>query len=64
MFVRSYSFTVTEHDSARPWIVLGVERQTVELDETVDFYSWAHEQWAASRFTVQLDSWQQPTQGQ
>ena len=58
MFVCEYRFTVTEHDPDRPWIVLGVEQQTVELDESADFYSWAHEQWAASRFTVQLDPWQ------
>jgi hypothetical protein len=56
--VRSYGFTITEHDPDRPWIVLGVQRQTAELDESVDFYTWAHERWAGSRFTVQLDPWQ------
>ena len=61
MFVRAYSFTVTEHDSDRPWIVLDVEHRTVELDEGADFYGWAHEQWDASRYTVQLDPWQLKT---
>jgi hypothetical protein len=28
MFVRSFSFTVTEHDAQRPWIVTGVEQRT------------------------------------
>jgi hypothetical protein len=58
VFVHAYRFTVTEHDLDRPWIVLGVEQHAVELDESIDFYGWAHEQWAASRFTVQLEPWQ------
>jgi hypothetical protein len=31
--VRSFSFMVVEHDPARPWIVTGVEEQTVELED-------------------------------
>jgi hypothetical protein len=54
-----YSFTVTEHDPARPWIVIGRERQTVELDAGDEgFFVWAHEQFPAPRWTVQLDPWQ------
>ncbi len=57
-FVRSFSFTVTEHDQDRPWIVSGVEQRTVELEDGVDFFAWAREQWPGERFTVQLDPWQ------
>ena len=56
--VRSFSFTVTEHDPDRPWIVTGVEHQTVELEYDVDFFAWAAEQWPSERFTVQLDPWE------
>ncbi len=58
MFVRSFSFTVTEHDHGRPWIVTGVEQRTVELEDAVEFFAWARERWPAGRFTVQLDPWQ------
>ena len=58
MFVRAYSFTITEHDANRPWIVVGREHRTVELDEVVVFYEWAHERWPAPRWTVELDPWQ------
>ena len=58
MFVRSFSFTVTEHDSARPWLVTGVEHRTAELEDDVSFCAWAAERWPAKRFTVQLDPWE------
>lgn len=54
----SYSFTVTEYDPERPWIVLGTGRHTVELEAGEDFFAWAAKQWPAARFTVQLDPWQ------
>jgi hypothetical protein len=57
MFVRTFSFTITEHDQERPWIVNGVEHQTVEFEDDVDFFAWAAERWPAERFTVQLDPW-------
>ncbi len=57
-FVRSFSFTVTEHDLRRPWIVTGVERRTVELEDEGDFFAWAVRRWPAERFTVQLDPWE------
>jgi hypothetical protein len=58
MFVPSYSFALTEHDSERPWIVLRHERRTIVLDDGVSFYAWARETWPAGRYTVQLDPWQ------
>ncbi len=42
----------------RPWIVTGVEQRTVDLEDGVDFFGWAAQQWPAKRFTVQLDPWQ------
>jgi hypothetical protein len=53
-FVR-YSFTVTEHDAARPWIVLGAEQRTIELDDDAGFFEFATKEWPPDRFTVQLD---------
>jgi hypothetical protein len=56
--VRSFSFTVTEHDPDQPWLVTGVEHRTVELEDGVDFFTWAAERWPAGRFTVQLNPWE------
>ncbi|MGI8714330.1 MAG: hypothetical protein ACR2NR_14370 [Solirubrobacteraceae bacterium] len=56
--MRSYSFTVTEHDPERPWIIVGSGRHAIELEDDVQFFVWAREQWPAARFTVQLDPWQ------
>jgi hypothetical protein len=56
--VRSFSFTVTEHDLMRPWIVTDVEQRTVDLEDRVDFFVWAAERGPPERFTVQLDPWE------
>jgi hypothetical protein len=58
MFVRRYDFTITEHDTERPWIVLGRERDTVALEDGLSFFEWAAERWPAPRWTVELDPWQ------
>jgi hypothetical protein len=58
VFVSSYSFTVTEHDPDKPWIVVGTGRHTVELEDGQDFFRWAVARWPSDRFTVQLDPWQ------
>jgi hypothetical protein len=55
MFVPLYSFTLTEHDPAKPWLVLSIEQRTVELDESEDFGRWARAQWPAAAFTIDLD---------
>lgn len=52
------SFTLAEHDPDRPWILLGVDQRTVELEAGADFFSWAREQWPAPRWSIQLDPWQ------
>jgi hypothetical protein len=54
--VRAFSFTVTEYDPQRPWIVTSVEQRSVEDD--AEFFAWARERWPAERFTVQIDPWQ------
>ncbi len=58
MFVCSFSFTVTEHDPQRPWIVTGVENRTVELEDDVNFFAWAAERWPAEWLSIQLDPWE------
>jgi hypothetical protein len=39
----------------RPWLVLGSERRTVELEAGVSFIDYAREQSPEPRWTVQLD---------
>jgi hypothetical protein len=58
VFVREYSFTITEHDAERPWIVLETSHQTIVLDDGIEFFEWAAQRWPAPRWTVQLDPWQ------
>lgn len=55
---REYRFTLTEHDSERPWIVRSQEHRAVSLDDGVDFFEWAHERWPAPRWKVELDPFQ------
>lgn len=56
--MRMFNFMITEHDSARPWIVIGRDQRTVELEEGADFFTWASEQWPEPRWTIELDPWQ------
>jgi hypothetical protein len=53
-----FSFTLTEHDADRPWIVRGRKHRTVELDDGVSFFEWATRRWPTPRWTVELDPWQ------
>jgi hypothetical protein len=53
--MREYRFTVTEHDQDRPWLVLGREHRTTKLADELNFFAWAHEQWPAPRWSVELD---------
>jgi hypothetical protein len=48
--VREYSFSVTEHDPDRPWVVRGHRRGVVELADDQDFFTWAHAEWPSDRF--------------
>jgi hypothetical protein len=50
-----YRYTVTEHEARRPWLVLGTRRGSVTLPDDASFFEWAHKNWPAPRWTVQLD---------
>ena len=56
--VPEYSFTLTEHDPQRPWIVVGQQHSTVALMDLTRFREWAAERWPEPRWTVELDPWQ------
>ena len=58
MFVHEYSFTITEHEPERPWIVVDSEHRTITLEDGASFFAWAAERWPAPRWTVELDPWQ------
>jgi hypothetical protein len=59
MFVLpEYTYTATEHDPDEPWIVLGISRGTVTPDDGASFFEWAHENWPAPRWSVELDPYQ------
>jgi hypothetical protein len=58
--VREYGYTVTLHDLDRPWIVVGSEHHTTTLEDHVNFFEWAHQQWPAPRWSVELDPGQLP----
>jgi hypothetical protein len=59
--MRSYTYTVAEHDPARPWILVGeIRRLTVELEDGQNFYEWAVTEWPGPRFKVERDPWQTP----
>jgi hypothetical protein len=53
--VLDYSFTATEHDPDRPWIVVGREHRTVTLEDTVNFFEWMHQRWPEQRWTIELE---------
>lgn len=42
-------FTLTEHNPDKPWIVVGRQHRTVELDEGQNFFEWARDQWPPPR---------------
>jgi hypothetical protein len=58
VFVSAYTFTLTEHDTDRPWIVVSQEERTVALDDGANFFKWAAEHWPGPRWTVELAPWQ------
>jgi len=56
--VQAYSFTLTQRDPDRPWIVVSRKHQTVELDDSIGFFEWARSQSPEPRSSVELDPWQ------
>lgn len=57
MFVPEFGYTLSEHDADRPWIVLAVEHQTVELPDAASFREWVRKTWPAPRWRVEPDPW-------
>jgi hypothetical protein len=53
-----FSFTVTEYSPDKPWLVVGSEHRTVQLDDREDFHDWAHERWPEPRWRVDANPWQ------
>ena len=51
-----YSFTITEYDAEKPWLVLSTGRDSVELVAGEDFYAWALTEWPRPRYRVGLDA--------
>ena len=53
-----YTYTVTEHNPEKPWLVLGRSQGTVTLPDDASFFQWAAENWPAPQWSVELDPWQ------
>jgi hypothetical protein len=53
-----FTYTLTEHDPDRPWIVVGSEHYLVTLDANENFFLWVRERWPEPRWSVELDPWQ------
>jgi hypothetical protein len=50
-----YTYTITERDPERPWLVRSISHGTVTLEEDASFFAWAAEHWPAPRWSVELD---------
>ena len=55
--MRTYGFTIAEHDPDRPWIILDQRHETIALEDETSFTEWASQHYPRKRFTVQLDPW-------
>lgn len=53
-----FSYTVTEYDTDRPWIVSGRSHGKVTLPDGESFFDWARDHWPAPRWSIELDPWQ------
>ena len=47
--MRLWGYQLTEHDPAKPWLVLGSQHRTIELPEERSFFEWANEEWQRDR---------------
>lgn len=47
-------YLVTEHDPARPWVVIATGRHTVEIDPAA-FWAWALKRWPEPRYGVRIE---------
>jgi hypothetical protein len=57
-FVLRYSYRLQEHDPARPWVVVSIRQMSVDLEDQVQFFTWASDQWPSPRWSVTLDPYQ------
>ncbi len=55
MFVRSWGYTLTHKDPARPWIILETRHEIVELPDDVWFGEWRGSRWPTPEWEVELD---------
>ena len=55
---REYGYTVTEHDTERPWIVRDQRHETVRLGDDVQFFEWSAARYPHDRYTVRVDPWE------
>ena len=55
--MREFVYTVIEYDPEKPWLALGMQQRTVELEDGASFFEWAHRCWPAPRYAVQLAPW-------
>lgn len=56
--MRQYRFQVSEHDRARPWIVIGeIRYHTISLEDDINFFEWSSQQWPSPRFKIELLPW-------
>jgi hypothetical protein len=53
-----YSYRLQEHNPARPWSVVAIRTMTIELEDQVNFFAWAHDEWPAPRWSFTLDPYQ------
>jgi hypothetical protein len=53
--VTTYSYTLTEYKPDESWLIASTARDSVELDDGEDFYTWAREHWPSPRYVVKLD---------
>jgi hypothetical protein len=53
--VRVFNFTITEYEPRQTWVVVSTGRESVELEDDVDFHTWARERWPPKRYEVTLD---------
>ena len=57
--MRTWTYTLTEHQPDKPWLVVSVKRgMTIELEDGANFFEWSHQQWPADRYSVELDPYQ------
>jgi hypothetical protein len=53
--VPTYSYTMTTYDVDQPWLICSTSRDSVELEDGVNFHDWARERWPSPRYGVKVD---------